>query len=137
MIDFISFNRESQPPRQEISKNGSQDTISHPSMTFNYTKGCYPGLPGLLNGVQIKEIPVDSSLREYFEELPTTKLMSLAFMFNYQSTRALLGSNKVCVQIDDSDWSAPFSLDNLEINQSVSVDHSTKGAVELGYEFET
>ena len=54
-------------------------------------------------------------------------------MFNFESTHLFTGPDRVCIQMDDSEWSTSFSLDNLEITQTVAADHAIKGALELGY----
>lgn len=76
---------------------------------------------------------MDSSQVEFLGELPLEQLQSLAYMFNFQIEHLFTGPNRVCVQVDDdSEWSPSFSLDNLEITQTVTADHPTKGALELG-----
>jgi hypothetical protein len=96
------------------------------------SKRFYPGLPGHLHSTKAPEIRINSSQIEFIGELPLTQLQSLAYMFNFDSTHLFTGPNRVCIQMDDSEWSASFSLDNLEITQTVSADHYTKGALELG-----
>lgn len=58
-------------------------------------------------------------------------------MFNYQSPNALIGSNRVSVQMDESEWSASFSLDNLEINQTIIAYHASRGTLEVGLKVRT
>ncbi len=133
IIDFTTQKKitaiEQSPPVPPLNLSGNFVNIHSPLIN---SKGYYPGLPGLLHSSNTKEIPLNSPLGEFLGELSITQLQALAFMFNYQSETIFLGPNRVCVQMDESDWSSPFSLDNLEINQTISADHMNKGALELG-----
>lgn len=44
----------------------------------------------------------------------------------------MLGGRRVCIQMDDSEWTNSFSLSNSEINQSLEVEHP-KGMFEVGF----
>lgn len=91
----------------------------------------------MLHSSTNKEISIDSSMCEFLGELPAPSLQALSFMFNYQSPNALIGQNRVSVQMDDSEWSASFSLDNLEINQTIIAYHSSRGTLEVGLKVRT
>ncbi len=102
------------------------------------SKGSYPGLPGLLHSTYAREIALDSELGELLGPLTLDQMQKLTFLFNFQTARtAFLGPKRVSMQLDDSEWSASFSLDNLEINQTIAADHPVRGALELGFKVKT
>ncbi|CAN0280339.1 unnamed protein product, partial [Discosporangium mesarthrocarpum] len=55
-------------------------------------------------------------------------------MFNFGEVGVLgLGERKLCVQVEDSEWSKPFSMETVGVNQVLSVRHASKGTLEVGF----
>ncbi|CAM9798386.1 unnamed protein product, partial [Choristocarpus tenellus] len=70
------------------------------------------------------------------EKLCLRDLMAHAFMFNFGESGVLgLGERKMCVQVEDSDWSKPFSMETIGVDQasSAAVRHGAKGTLEVGF----
>ena len=117
VIDFtahkkLMYHQTTGSPESTLPPNLGTANASNPN-----NRGYYPGLPGLLHSGNVREVPSASLLGEYLGELSLSHLQSLAFMFNFQGENVFLGANRICMQLDDSEWSTAFSLDNLEINQ--------------------
>ncbi|CAN0350734.1 unnamed protein product, partial [Hapterophycus canaliculatus] len=52
------------------------------------------------------------------ENLSLKDLVSLAHMFNFVEVGVLgLGERKAVVQVEDSEWSKPFSMETVGVNQ--------------------
>lgn len=99
-------------------------------------KTVFPGCPGRVHSSIAHEIHKDSELRHQLRELPFHEIVDIAYMFNYEDDEEHLlglGRSRVSVQLDDSDWCSSFSLDSVGVNQSLSVDDSKRGILELGF----
>lgn len=92
----------------------------------------YPGLCGSLHRMQQKEFPYNSTLRNLLEELSFDQQMDLAYMFSYIDETNLL-RRRVSLQLDDSNWTRPFSLDSVGVNQVLFVNHPIRGRMEIGF----
>ena len=78
------------------------------------------------------QIPNEDELRNMLLDLPFDEVVKYAYMFNYPDVHSI-GKRRVCVQIDDSDWSQGFSLDSVGTPIPLSIEHPDKGLLELGY----
>jgi hypothetical protein len=93
----------------------------------------FPGCQGPLHYSRHKEVPLDSVLCALFHELSFKQSLSLAYMFNFQEESGILATKSaVKVQLDDSEWSRSFSLNSVGVNQVLSIDHSSRGMLEVG-----
>lgn len=54
-------------------------------------------------------------------------------MFNYIEPQGRLSKKQVKVQLDDTNWSRPFSLDSVGVNQMLTVNNPVRGCMELGF----
>jgi hypothetical protein len=80
-----------------------------------------------------KEIPLDSTISNLFNDLTFDQITSLAYLFNLEDDGGILSNSGVVkVQLDGSDWSKSISLRSVGVNQSVSVAHEDKGCLEVG-----
>ena len=92
------------------------------------------GSPGPLHSSQIREIPNNSPLKDLMKDsLSFDDIVSLAAMFNFADEGWLIGQRKVVAQLDESDWSAPFSLRSIEVTQLLSVEDRTHGSLEASF----
>jgi hypothetical protein len=94
---------------------------------------CFPGCKPALHNTYSKEIPLTSMLCELLRELPFEEIVDLACMFNYNDDERLLFNRKVVVQLDSSEWSKPFNLDSVGVNQVLKVDQLETGSLEIGF----
>lgn len=78
------------------------------------------------------QIPNDDPLRNMLLDLPFEEIVKFAYMYNYPDGH-VLGKRRVCVQIDDSEWSQGFSLDSVGAPIPLSIEDPDKGLLELGY----
>ncbi|CAM9467202.1 unnamed protein product [Chrysoparadoxa australica] len=68
------------------------------------------------------------------EELSLKQLTELAYMFNFNEGSLLeFGEKKICVQVEESDWSKPFSLESIGMSQVLTTRHTQKGVLEVGF----
>ena len=79
-----------------------------------------------------KQVPIDSQGARVLEDLPFEELTQLAYMFNYQDNRAI-GKRRVLIQLDDSDWSLPQSLESIGTPSFCSIEHAGRGLLEVGF----
>jgi hypothetical protein len=85
----------------------------------------FPGQPGPLES--------DSS-DQFLMRAPTREeLIDMAFMFNFNEDVGILGSNTICLQVNDSEWSRSFSLDSVGVNQQISAQDVSGNVHELGF----
>jgi hypothetical protein len=100
--------------------------------TAGESKIFFPGRPGILHNPDSTAFDEHSEHWNLLGELSLPHLQRLSFMFNFQRETTLLGTKRVCLQLNDSEWSGSFSLDTMEIIQSLSIDHLS-GALEIGF----
>ncbi|CAM9173475.1 unnamed protein product, partial [Phaeothamnion confervicola] len=75
----------------------------------------------------------DDALRE---ELGMKDLTELAYMFGFSEDGPLLAGfreRRVCVQVEQSEWSKPFGLEGVGMTQVMSVRQPGQGDLELGF----
>lgn len=97
----------------------------------------FPGTKGLFHSTQMKEFSYNSDLHNQLANLSFIDVLRLSYMFNFSvfSKNSLMSIQKrrlVSLQLDESDWSRPFSLDAVGINQTVSIDSFENGVIEVG-----
>jgi hypothetical protein len=102
------------------------------NIMLDESKLFYPGRPGILHNPDNTAFDEFSDHWKLLGELSLPQLQRLSFMFNYQRESSLLGTKRVCIQLNDSEWSSSFSLDTMEIVQSLCLDHPS-GALEVGF----
>ncbi|CAM9496511.1 unnamed protein product, partial [Sphacelaria rigidula] len=99
----------------------------------------FAGLPGAIHpdsGAEDKGRWAGTDPESFLREnLSLTDLVSLAYMFNFSSESVVLslGERKASVQVEESEWSKPFSMETVGVNQVLSVRHPSKGTLELGF----
>eukprot|EP01038_Epipyxis_sp_PR26KG_P006870 gene6870-9407_t len=120
---------EPQPSKFRASPNKKFSKLAHPSLE----RVVFPGQCGQLHGNFNKEIAGDSPLNALLQELSFSEIASLSYMFNYLEDESLLSKRKVSIQLDDSDWSRPFSLDSVGVNQILSINNAERGNFEIGF----
>jgi hypothetical protein len=118
--------------QEEAAKN-----LSGSSESGNKVKGwnnqtTYPGTRGVLHSTIAKEFAYDSDLHTMLANLSFEDIVNYAYMFNF-SERSSLIKKRVSVQMDESDWSGPYSLDTVGVNQVISVDNHIYGKFEVGF----
>ena len=86
----------------------------------------FPGKPGPLTFKG--DIAESDPLCEMLGELSEDDIAALAFAFNFNS-----GNKRMVVQLNDTNWSRPFSLDSVGIPQELSIERETVGNLELGF----
>lgn len=93
------------------------------------------GRPGPLHLSRVKEIELDSPLRNLLRDLKFDQILELASLFNFieSSETNILGNQKVTAQLEDSTWSKGFTLESAGVNQVLSVDHPELGMLELAF----
>jgi hypothetical protein len=92
----------------------------------------YFGQKGQLHFSELSKLSNDSELRGLlFGKLSFDNLVDIAYMFNYddESIASLIGSHnifgrRVNIQLDESVWSHPFSLDLVGVHQTISIYHN-------------
>ena len=57
----------------------------------------------------------------------------MSSLFNFLEEGGILGQRKVVAQLDDSDWSTPFSLRSVEVNQLLAVNDRSDGTLEASF----
>eukprot|EP00981_Chlorochromonas_danica_P005995 scaffold1244_cov162-Ochromonas_danica.AAC.31 len=93
----------------------------------------FPGCCGVLHQFINKEIALNSPLCDLMRPLDMSEMMELSYMFNYRDNTSVLSNHKkVKFQLDDTDWSRSFSLESAGVNQTLSMDHPTRGLLEVG-----
>jgi hypothetical protein len=93
----------------------------------------FPGCYGPLHSVNNKEFAIDSTLGHQLQELTFNETVDLSYMFNYIEPQGRLGKKRVKVQLDDTNWSRPFSLDSVGVNQMLTVNNPARGCMEMGF----
>jgi hypothetical protein len=117
-----------------IYVNGSEDGKSN---NGNFSKcdkpgGAFAGLPGPMLAKWLGPDDNDTNpgvVPEQLlkEELSLVELAQYAFMFNFSDSTVLgFGEKRVCVQVEDSHWSKPFSLEGIGMSQVLSARHSSR-----------
>jgi hypothetical protein len=93
------------------------------------------GRPGPLHLNRVKEIELDSPLRNLLRDLKFDQVLELASLFNFMesSETNILGTQKVTAQLEDSTWSKAFTLESAGVNQVLSVNHPDLGMLELAF----
>ena len=78
---------------------------------------------------------MQSTTKELLKEpMEFNDMIRYASMFNFNDdSTAILGQRKVCVQLNNSQWSSPFSLRSVEVNQNLAVDDKSDGKLEVGF----
>jgi hypothetical protein len=84
----------------------------------------YPGNPGPVHRTR-PTLQSDESLLHYVgKSLPFDDARNLAYIFNHKENYLGSSSRKsIEIQLENSKWSAPISIDSIAINQYVSVHH--------------
>jgi len=85
-----------------------------------------------IQGSMGKQISKTSALKSMLYDLHFDEIVDMAYMYNYPDNR-ITGKRRVLIQMDDSDWSEPISLDSVGTPFSVQVEHAERGHLELGY----
>jgi hypothetical protein len=67
------------------------------------------------------------------EQLALDKIIDLAYMFNFEDDINVLGNRRVLLQLDDSEWSSPFSIDSVGVKQSIKIEDDKHGVLEVGF----
>ena len=117
----------------------SQDSFYHnakkstKSANESHGGAVFPGCYGPLHSVNNKEFAIDSTLGHQLQELSFNEIVDLSYMFNYIEPQGRLGKKRVKVQLDDTNWSRPFSLDSVGVNQMLTVNNNIRGCMELGF----
>ena len=117
--------------RRGYSPRRSRDPASGSPKEL-YTSTFRLGDPGPLQGL---EISLQSTTKELLKEpMEFNDMIRYASMFNFNDdSTAILGQRKVCVQLNNSQWSSPFSLRSVEVNQNLAVDDKSDGKLEVGF----
>ena len=89
-------------------------------------KTVYPGKPGPLTDVD--DVANDDLICNLFGELSSETLSALAYMFNFS-----LGHRRMVVQLGNSAWSRPFSLDSVGVHQELRIEVENTGSLEMGF----
>lgn len=93
----------------------------------------FPGCYGPLHSVNNREFAIDSNLGHQLQELSFNEMVDLSYMFNYIEPQGRLSKKQVKLQLDESTWSRPFSLDSVGVNQMLTVNNPVRGVMELGF----
>eukprot|EP01035_Chromulina_nebulosa_P017521 gene17521-23082_t len=94
----------------------------------------YPGTKGPFHSSISKEFLFGSDLHDLLINICFDSIVDYAYMFNFgRDDGRFMGKRKVCIQMDEADWSRPFSLDTVGVNQVVSVDNHDFGVFEVGF----
>lgn len=120
----------------DIERSGHHfQTIRDPVTGVEHEIGertLFPGQIGPLHNLVNSEIQEHSELNRLLHPLPFEELVDKSYLFNYKDDSRVLGSKRtVSVQLDDSEWSVPFSLDTAGVNQSAVIE-SACGTMEIG-----
>lgn len=89
-------------------------------------KTIFPGKPGPLT--HVSDLQEDNSYCDLLGELSAEATLQLAYMFNFNQNQ-----RRMMVQLDDSNWSRPFSLDSVGVNQELSIEQEHRGNLEVGF----
>ncbi|RYH23330.1 hypothetical protein EON65_18010 [archaeon] len=120
-------------PRHRSSLSPGPDSPDDLAAVEQSKQAVFPGCCGPLHHMVRREVSLDSALCDLFGELPVEDLIKMSYMFNFRdSSNVLTVNRKVKMQLDDTDWSRPFSLDSVGVNQVVSIEHPTRGLLEVG-----
>jgi len=96
----------------------------------------FPGQQNQLHASQNNEIKEDSELLRLLKSFSFEEITDMAYLFNYKDdVRVIGGKRTVRIQMDDSVWSLPFSLDTAGVSQSVVIDGDA-GTLEVGVRVE-
>ena len=98
------------------------------------------GKPGPLHSSIVPEFSTDDHYRQSLlgPDIPFESTVDMVAMFNFHENDdfiSILNADRVCVQLDDSDWSSPLSLDSVGVDQTVEISHYSKrerGFLEIG-----
>ena len=93
----------------------------------------FPGCYGPLHSVNNREFAIDSPLGHQLQELSFNEIVDLSYMFNYIEPQGRLSKKRVKVQLDDTTWSRPFSLDSVGVDQMLTVNDHIRGCMEMGF----
>lgn len=107
----------------------------HPSRLLGYRTRTpvFPGCCGPLHQSTKKEVDLISPDCDLFKELPFQEMVRMAYMFNFNESAGILSNKRrVKLQLDDTDWSRPFTLESVGVNQVISIDHQQRGLLEIG-----
>ncbi len=101
-------------------------------------RSIYPGNKGTLHHERTENIMGISTDNRYncellSEQLPLDKIIDLAYMFNFEDDINVLGNRRVLLQLDDSEWSSPFSIDSVGVKQSIKIEDDVHGVLEVGF----
>lgn len=94
----------------------------------------FPGTKGIIHSSNSKEFAYDNILHDKMANMSFEDIVELSYMFNFSdNARGLIGKKRVSIQMDESSWSRPFSLDTIGVNQVVSVESHDYGLFEVGF----
>ena len=101
-------------------------------------RSIYPGNKGTLHHEKTENIMgISTDNRQncelLSEQLPLDKIIDLAYMFNFEDDINVLGNRRVLLQLDDSEWSSPFSIDSVGVKQSIKIEDDVHGVLEVGF----
>ena len=117
------------------SSNDNNDVIIPPSgssKSFEHAR-TFPGKISAFHSNSKLEVSMDWRKHHFLESLTFEEIKNYSYMFNYsEASSYILGGRKVKIQFDDSNWSNPFSLDSVGVNQVISINHKT-GCYEAGF----
>lgn len=113
----------------------ANDHIIPSQMGYNKKPGrAFPGKVGAFHAFSKVEVQLEARVHHFLHELSFDEISELSYMFNYTDMSPyILGNRKVKIQLDDSKWSRSFSLSNVGVNQNISINHPTKGCLEVGF----
>ena len=117
------------------SSNDHNEHIIPPSAVSKVVEHgrTFPGKIGAFHSNSKLEVSMDWRKHHFLEELTFEEIKNYSYMFNYtEASSYILGGRKVKIQLDDSNWSSPFSLDSIGVNQVISINHKT-GCYEAGF----
>jgi hypothetical protein len=110
-------------------------TTTGTTATATREEKMFLGRPGPLHLHRVKEIELDSPLRNLLRDLKFDQILELSSLFNFMesSETNILGTQKVTAQLEDSTWSKAFTLESAGVNQVLSVNHPELGMLELAF----
>lgn len=117
----------SPPPSPPLCNRGGCRMIDTREQTL------FLGQRGKLHFTGLSKLSNDTETQKLlFESIPFDKLVDMAYVFNYddENLGSILGSQnflgkRVNVQLDESEWSKPFSLELVGVGQTISIYHNS------------
>ena len=120
-----------------MSSSNDRSELSVPSIQpFSHSSENLRAFPGKIGSLHNSKAETDVNWRthHFLQELTFEEIKNISYLFNYtEDSSYILGGRRVKIQLDDSTWSNPFSLDSVGVNQIVSTNHASKGCLEVGF----